>query len=134
MAYAWSKDLETGNPLIDQQHKELINAINKLLDACAKGQGRTEIESTLRFLSDYITRHFKDEEALQLKYQYPDYANHKKYHEGFKKVVADIVREFQQGGANVALVAKLNSSIANWLINHIKKEDVKVAAHVKSKS
>ena len=35
MAYVWSKDLETGNAMIDSQHKELIEAINALLAACA---------------------------------------------------------------------------------------------------
>ena len=30
------------------------------------------------------------------------------------------------------LVGKVNSSIAGWLINHIKREDVKVAAHVRA--
>lgn len=131
MAYAWTKDLETGNLMIDSQHKELIHAINALLEACSKGQGRSEIEKTLKFLNDYVIKHFSDEQQLQLKYNYPDYENHKKYHEGFKKVVQDILNEYKQGGATIPLVAKTNSSIAGWLINHIKKEDVKVANHIK---
>lgn len=134
MAYAWTKDLETGNATIDRQHQELFDAINNLLDACSKGKGRASIGSTLKFLSDYITRHFGDEEGLQRKFGYPDYPNHKKYHEGFKKSVHQIEEEFEKGGANIALVAKVNSVIAAWLINHIKKEDVKVAAHIRSKS
>lgn len=132
MAYAFTKDLETGNALIDSEHRQLIDAINGLLDACAKGQGRAEIEKTLVFLSDYVIKHFGDEETLQLKSKYPDYANHKTYHEGFKKTVAAIVAEFRAGGATIPLVAKTNSSIAQWLISHIKREDVKVANHVKS--
>lgn len=134
MAYAWTKDLETGNAAIDRQHHELIDAINNLLNACSKGKGRSEIGNTLQFLSDYITRHFADEEVLQKKFGYPDQVNHKKYHEGFKKSVRGIQEEFDKGGANIALVAKVNSAIAAWLINHIKKEDVKVAAHIRSKS
>ena len=35
MAYQFTKDLETGNALIDSQHKQLIQAINDLLDACS---------------------------------------------------------------------------------------------------
>ena len=46
MAYVWSKDLETGNAMIDSQHKELIEAINALLAACATGKGRAEIAKT----------------------------------------------------------------------------------------
>ena len=130
--FTWSKELETGNAMIDKEHKELIQAINRLLEACSQGQGRDTIESTLQFLSGYITTHFAHEEALQLKSKYPDYQNHKKYHEGFKEVVKNIVAEFKRDGATIGLVGKVNSSIGDWLIRHIKREDVKVAAHVKN--
>lgn len=130
--YQWTKDLETGNIAIDSQHKELIQAINDLLDACAKGKGRVEIKNTLDFLNNYVIRHFADEEKLQIKYGYPDYTNHKKYHEGFKNTVRGIIAEYEKGGATIPLIAKVNSSIAGWLISHIKREDVKVAAHIRS--
>ena len=131
--YVWTKDLETGNIMIDTQHKQLIQAINNLLEACAKGQGRIQIDETLNFLNDYISSHFKDEEMLQKKYEYPDYINHKQYHEGFKKVVKEIVEEYNKGGATIILVGKVNKSIGEWLINHIKREDKKVAQHIKNK-
>ncbi|WOC32134.1 MULTISPECIES: bacteriohemerythrin [Caproicibacterium] len=130
--YQWTKDLETGNATIDSEHKELIQAVNTLLEACAKGKGRAEIQDTLRFLKDYVSRHFSHEEKLQLESQYPDYANHKRYHEGFKKTVQEIATEYEQGGATIPLVAKVNQSIAGWLLNHIKREDVKVAAHIRA--
>ncbi len=133
MAYAWTKDLETGNAAIDRQHRELIQAINDLLESCAKGKGRSEIGNTLKFLSDYITRHFGDEEALQKKSGYPGYLQHRQYHEDFKQSVKQIQAEFDQEGATIQLVAKVNGIIASWLINHIKKEDVKVAMHLRTK-
>lgn len=133
MAYTWTKDLETGNTAIDKQHRALIQAINDLLESCAKGKGRSEIGNTLKFLSDYITRHFGDEETLQKKYGYPGYAQHKQYHEDFKQSVKQIQAEFDKEGATIQLVAKVNSVIASWLINHIKKEDVKVAMHLRAK-
>nr|WP_302819972.1 bacteriohemerythrin [Ruthenibacterium lactatiformans] len=132
MAYKWTPDLETGNSLIDGQHKELIEAINKLLDACGNGKGRAEIEATLVFLNNYVVKHFNDEEVLQQRYKYPDAVNHKRYHEAFKATVREIISEFRKDGATVALVAKVNTAIAGWLLNHIKREDVKVAAHIKS--
>lgn len=39
MAYIWNKDLETGNAMIDQQHKQLIQCINDLLDARSSVKG-----------------------------------------------------------------------------------------------
>lgn len=133
MAYSWDKTLETGNPSIDEQHKSLINAVNELLDSCSQGKGRSEVEKTLKFLQDYVVKHFNDEEKLQIKSNYPDYKAHKEKHEAFKKTVDDIVQEFNRSGASIPIVAKVNSSVAGWLISHIKSEDKKVAAYIKSK-
>ena len=134
MPYTWDSKLETGNTLIDQQHKQLFEAINALMEACSKGQGRAKIEETLIFLQDYIAKHFGDEEVLQQKYQYPDIVNHKGYHREYIKMVDDIMQEFKSSGATIALLAKTNTTIAGWLINHIKTQDVKEAQHIKSKT
>lgn len=131
MAYAWTPNLETGNSMIDSQHKQLFAAIDNLLDACSKGQGRNEIAKTTKFLYDYTSKHFSDEERLQQSSKYPDYVNHKKYHEDFKQSVLNISKELDEQGPTIALVAKINFAVGDWLVNHIKKEDVKVAAHVK---
>lgn len=131
MAYTFTKDLETGNPLIDSEHRQLIDAINNLLAACATGKGRAELANTTKFLNEYTAKHFSDEEKLQLETQYPDYVNHKRYHEEFKKVVAGICTKLDKEGPTVTLVGEVNSAIAGWLINHIKREDAKVAAHIK---
>ena len=52
MKYELTKDLETGNALIDSEHRQLFAAINNLMDACAQGKGRDQIMSTARFLTD----------------------------------------------------------------------------------
>lgn len=128
--YEWDKSLETGNVMIDSQHKELIGRINDLLEACAAGKGRSEINATVEFLKEYTKKHFDEEEQLQKKYGYPDRANHKKYHEAYKDIIRKLEDELYREGPSVTLVGKLNTSIAGWLINHIKKEDVKVARHI----
>jgi hypothetical protein len=50
MPYAWSSDLETGNTTIDNQHKQLIGALNELIDVHQSGKGRQEVESALAHL------------------------------------------------------------------------------------
>lgn len=44
MKYEVTKDLETGNSIIDGEHRELFRAVNSLMDACGKGQGRAVLE------------------------------------------------------------------------------------------
>lgn len=134
MAYLFTKDLETGNALIDSEHKQLFDAMNHLLTACSSGKGRAELESTMKFLQDYTAKHFADEEKLQIQSKYPDYVNHKRYHDEFKRVVAQISAKLAKEGPTIAMVGEVNSTIGGWLVNHIKGEDKKVAAHVKSRA
>ena len=121
MAYTLTSDLMTNNSMIDTQHKQLFDAINALLEACSKGQGRAEIGKTLDFLSKYVDNHFSDEEKLQRQYAYPEY----------KKIIRDLQQELGQNGANIALVAKVNTAIGGWLVNHIKREDLKMAKYIR---
>ena len=56
MRYELTKELETGNAIIDGEHRELFNAGISLLDACGKGQGRAALDPTIKFLLNYIRR------------------------------------------------------------------------------
>jgi hemerythrin len=132
--YVWSNDLETGNPMIDSQHKELIRALNNLLDACSAGRGRELLNETLDFLTDYTAKHFSAEEKLQMQHKYPQYESHKKLHDGFKQVVAELAGKLKAKGPDGVLVIQVNSNIGGWLLNHIKKEDMKVAAHIRGRN
>lgn len=132
VSFAWSKSLETGNAQIDTEHQELIRAINRLLEACAFGKGGEELSSTIDFLTQYTKTHFRHEEGLQLRYGYPDYANHKRFHETFMKVVENLAARLKTEGATPQLMTDMNKQLAGWLLNHIKTEDVRVARHIQA--
>jgi hemerythrin len=132
MAFAWSSALETGNQIIDSQHKELLKAMNNLLDACRQGQATDKAGPMLDFLASYTKRHFADEEALQRKYNYPGMPDHKKLHESLLAVVAGLSAEMKKSGPTPVVVNKLVRNVGEWLMNHIQKEDVRVAAHIRS--
>jgi methyl-accepting chemotaxis protein len=129
--FTWSSDLETGNDLIDTQHKQLIEALGNLTDACSGGKGRSVLAETMDFLESYTAKHFGDEEALQKQSEYPDYPNHRRLHDDFKRVVAELGRQLKAEGPTIVLVGKVNTNIGGWLVNHIKREDMKVAAHLR---
>jgi len=134
MAYTWSEDLATGNAAIDAQHKELIKAMNDMLDACFSGQGHAKLDPTIQFMVDYAEKHFADEESLQMQCRYPDYQNHKKLHDAFKVTVKDLAKHLMEEGPTTALVRKVNSSVGDWLVSHIKNEDKKVAKYIRENS
>ncbi|GHT26226.1 hypothetical protein FACS18942_03290 [Planctomycetales bacterium] len=132
MAYTWGPALETGHPLIDSQHKELIKAINDLLAACQQGAAKEKISPVVDFLLSYTKRHFGEEEVLQQTSHYPDIVNHKVLHTNFVKFVTELAGELKISGPSPMLINKIIKGIGDWLVNHIQKEDTKVAAHIKA--
>jgi len=134
MQYAWSSELETGCQSIDEQHRQLVTALNDLLFACQHGGHREELKNTLDFLLVYTVQHFIDEEAFQLKHKYPDYERHKQIHADFKLVASELAERLLQDGATIGLIAEVRSMIGDWLVNHIKGEDLKIGLHVRGQS
>lgn len=130
----WNDSLSVGVDLIDTEHKQLIQAINDLFDACMQGKGRAKIAETLQFLEDYTKSHFTDEEALQKKYQYPGFPLHQKIHQGFVNDIQFYKKQLEENGPTIALVAKFNSFASAWLIKHISVEDKKIGIHIRSVS
>ncbi|MDR1353893.1 MAG: hemerythrin family protein [Treponema sp.] len=131
--YEWDDSLLTGQKTIDDQHKNLFAAVNNLLETAESGKGEADIKKSLDFLTDYTIKHFFDEQALQQKYNYPDYQNHVKYHEEFKATVRDLSHQLILKGSSKALVDELCKKFGDWLVNHIKIQDKKFAAYIREK-
>ena len=130
MHYEVTPDLVTGNNLIDSEHRQLFAAVNDLMDACSRGEGRAKIENTVRFLTDYVAKHFRDEEDLQVRSKYPAYPTHKVFHDGYRRQLSDAARELLQQGPTVKALGDLNR-VVGVLVSHSRTEDKRLAKHVK---
>jgi hemerythrin len=133
MKYVWDESLEIGYPEIDAQHRQLFAAYNEFSDACGGGRGHSEIAKTMEFLSEYAIRHFRDEERIQQDNGYPDYHKHKRYHEEFKIMVRSLKAEFIQEGPTATVIYKIQSSIGEWLLSHIRGEDMKIGEFIRAR-
>ncbi|MDR1420874.1 MAG: hemerythrin family protein [Treponema sp.] len=134
MAYQWDSSLETGYDKVDNQHKQLVAALNNIIEASRNGKGNDEIFKTLDFLTGYTIMHFADEEKLQVKYDYPDYLIHKRYHDEFKITVGELTGRLVREGPSEEVVNTVTTAIGDWLLNHIKGDDFRMAAYVKAKA
>ena len=121
MRAEFDENLVTGNEMIDSQHKELIDKINKLLDSCEVGNDKVVAIKTLDYLADYTEFHFGEEEKLQESINYPAIAEHKKEHDKLRQVVKE--------GPSVAFVEQVNKNVIEWLYKHIKGFDRSVAEY-----
>jgi hemerythrin len=135
MEYVWDASVATGHEIIDEQHKELFRAINELMRVINESeQGKVPVEKlqkSMSFLSDYTIKHFFDEERIQQKYGYPDYVNHKKYHDDFKLTVKELSHQLILQGPSESLAKEVQAKIGDWLVSHIKAQDIRLGAYIK---
>ncbi|MCM1298362.1 MAG: hemerythrin family protein [Firmicutes bacterium] len=132
MRYELTKDLETGNSFIDNEHRQLLKAVNDLMDACSKGEGRSSIQKTAAFLVNYVNTHFAHEEQLQQKNSYPNYAAHKAFHDKYKKELNDLTAKIPIENPTVGDLSALNAQIG-VLVSHIRTEDKKLGQFLQNK-
>lgn len=133
MKYELTKDLETGNATIDKEHRELFAAVNSMMDACAKGQGRASIDPTIKFLLNYVDRHFAHEEELHQKSGFENLAAHKQFHAGYTAKLREIAASIPAAGPSVSDLSKLNQHIG-VLVSHIRTVDKKLGTYITSQA
>jgi hemerythrin-like metal-binding protein len=120
----WSDSIAIGIPLIDQQHKDLINNVNELIEAIRTGKGQKHIQKITVFLEDYVVRHFNDEEVLMQEYNYPGYSAHKSLHVKFIDAFNALKQELRdKQDKGLYLVFRVQTLVMDWFINHIAKVD-----------
>lgn len=127
----FDESLVTGNKEIDEQHKEWIDKINKLIKCCEEGGGKLEAIKTLEYMADYAEVHFAAEEKLQEEAAYPGLAEHKTKHEAFKVAVQELHDMLEEEeGPSEAFVKAVHDNVVNWVYNHIKAFDCSVASYI----
>ena len=112
----------------------MFEFINNLVGACIDGSSAEKLSETLDFLVNYTVRHFMDEEALQIQYDFPEYEKHKLLHEDFKSTVAELVERFNHDASPDELNSDVNKIVVRWLVSHIQYEDKKIGKHIKKLS
>ena len=123
----WTNDLSVGVEEIDDQHKELFNQVNKLLEACESRKNLNEVErDLLTFMNEYVVHHFEDEENLMRRHDYPDYTNHLAAHNQFEKKMEEFSQKFEQASFERKMLTDFNYAVVDWFSEHIHRVDRKL--------
>ncbi|KXS49920.1 hemerythrin [Halanaerobium congolense] len=132
----WKDEYKIGVELVDSQHEELFKRLGDFIVTVRSDQDkeekRKEIEKTLDFMGEYVVTHFNAEEALQKRYNYPDYENHHKIHEDFKAEIAEFKKEYKENDYDEDFVLEFSGRLLTWLINHVASTDQDIGEHINS--
>jgi len=120
----WSDEISVGIQEIDEQHKKLVNLINRLYDAMTLGEDKVAVaKDVLNELVQYTIIHFAVEECLFRIFEYPNYRAHCDMHEDLRNQVDEINKKVQNGER--LITPELLFFLRKWITNHIMVEDKK---------
>ncbi|GEM_PF-2802561 len=111
----WGNNLSTGLNWQNEQHKTLVEQINKLVN-----QEDDTLDDILEFTKYYTATHFRDEEAMMVHYDYPALDAHIEEHGFFVNSMQEIFKENQKDKIKIR---KILTELSAWLMWHIKNSD-----------
>ena len=115
----WDKCLESDIPIIDHEHRELLNQLVRLMDESKPDR----IRVMLTFLNEYVVKHFAHEQVLHKKSSYPKTVEHKAAHMDFLERVSLMEKQYDDEGDNLAMLQKIIETVSIWLKEHIMGQD-----------
>lgn len=117
------RNLDIGIIEIDQQHRELVATLNRLVDQLHSGETSTSYRGTVDFLCRYAEEHFSLEESYMDRFEFPGKESHMEDHNLFREKVALLSNSCDAVDTNRKEFSDLADYITNWLIAHIARAD-----------
>jgi two-component system NtrC family sensor kinase len=126
-AFIWDSRFETGIPLVDAQHKQLVEIINTLGNELMQGEVSDErLQALFHQLAEYARHHFSDEENMMR--QLAVDARHRDEHVAqHRQFVEQLVNLWKSRSAMARPAELVHGFLTAWLTVHILGEDQSMA-------
>jgi two-component system NtrC family sensor kinase len=126
-AFIWDSRFDTGIPLVDAQHKQLVEVINTLGNELMQGDVSEErLQALFHQLAEYARHHFSDEENMMRDLAIDD--RHRHEHIAFHRQFVEQLVNLWKSRASLAKPAEtVHGFLTSWLTVHILGEDQAMA-------
>ncbi|MEN8168843.1 MAG: bacteriohemerythrin, partial [Pseudomonadota bacterium] len=115
----WTDALGIGVTELDDDHRALLDLLNRSQLAAAKGD-ETECITILKQVQDFTQVHFHREEVVMEACNYPGLGNHRQVHLLLLKQLENMQKELKRGELNTD---GLVTFLGNWWVDHIQGMD-----------
>lgn len=126
--FPWNKNFETGIEPVDEQHRRLVDLLNRLASHLGTRSEHLELNQVFSELADYAEFHFKEEEAVWHPYfEGGDwYAGHRNVHDSFMAKVTEL-KEADASRPLDEVIEDILRFLTRWLAMHILDSDMRMA-------
>lgn len=132
MAYLeFGPEHEVGIAEVDKQHRKLFEMLSDLHTATVNGEEQSALTAILDDMVEYTVYHFKTEEDLYVKYDFPGYEEHKRVHDELTAQAVELQNQFREGSATISF--DLLDFLHDWLVTHTTGLDREMGPFLKSK-
>ncbi len=118
--FHWEDNLSVGIQEIDEQHKLLIDLINRFFNEVLVKHNTSVANEIVTKLLQYTEIHFAVEESLFRIFNYPKYEEHKEQHKKITRQMQVFENQIELGEE---VSTELFSFLRKWLKQHILQED-----------
>jgi len=129
MLINWDSSMSVGVAILDEDHKRIMNMINKLYNAMLEGKGKKILEEIFHDLTVYVNIHFEAEEGMFELTGYPGAAEQHRQHKEMTQKAMEYKQKFQHE-PNAVMPLEMLNFLKDWWLDHVMNSDRKYAAHL----
>jgi hemerythrin-like metal-binding protein len=124
--FKWLPEYSVNIKTIDDQHRELVNILNRLFIAVSKREGDKAIAGILDALMTYTQKHFALEERLMRQANYKDLEPHMAEHRKLIEQLDTLCKKHLI--EEKAIYFEMMGFLKTWLKEHIQGVDTKYSS------
>jgi len=128
----WKDEYSVGIESLDNDHRKLLNLINRLQTAVHYQTGDIFEKEALDEVIAYTKYHFEREEKMMEEAGYADLESHKETHRAMISKVNGFVKDYEKQGHEV--LNDVANYLKDWLVGHINGTDQEYSALLVEKS
>ena len=131
-AIKWNDSLRIDNGVIDEDHKYLIELCNEFIRMGKEFESPGQAHDLLDKLHEYTSTHFRREEHLQAKVNFPEADTHKIEHRDIERHLSNVKALLRNADPDTLheISNKTAALLRAWLTSHILKHDTRMRYYI----
>ncbi len=125
----WKDEYATGIDEVDEEHRDLIDVINRLHELLLAEDARMTVPAFFARLLEGVSAHFALEERIMGESRYAELAAHREDHERLLEEIRDLMEAF--GHAEEVDSVDLAMRLEPWFRHHFATHDLRLHSTLK---